>query len=284
MIIITNYISEGLTLKEAISIFLMVIVVSGLLWTANLGIMRAESSIPKPSIPEFTLKFMDNSYDVPPTYGIDPYTGKNVMTKAGHRIENKTIEVTIKNQPFSYYYDDRGNFVGQYYNIRFKGHFESYWHQVKADNIYHLPHYLPSSYSEYTTTSFGLGDDYVLDVAPGGQVDFQVMAFIGYYNRISDGPTPLGEAYHYVFTGESSDWSSTQMVTIGESTSTTTPDMSPTQNPTAQLDQTGTQVTVSQSGVGWTEVGLFTVAGIIIALLIVNVVYMKRRRTVPKAA
>ncbi len=34
------------------------------------------SSIPKPSIPEFTLKFLDNSYDVPPTYGIDPYTGK----------------------------------------------------------------------------------------------------------------------------------------------------------------------------------------------------------------
>jgi hypothetical protein len=43
----------------------------------------ASASIPKPSVPEFTLKFVDYSYDVPPTYGIDPYTGKVVMTNTG---------------------------------------------------------------------------------------------------------------------------------------------------------------------------------------------------------
>ncbi len=32
--------------------------------------------IPTPSIPEFTLKYIDYSYDVPPTYKIDEYTGE----------------------------------------------------------------------------------------------------------------------------------------------------------------------------------------------------------------
>lgn len=36
------------------------------------------ASTAKPSAPEFTLKYVDNSYDVPPiaTSTIDPYTGK----------------------------------------------------------------------------------------------------------------------------------------------------------------------------------------------------------------
>ena len=33
-------------------------------------------SIPKPSVPEFTLKYVDNSHNVLPIYGVDPYTGK----------------------------------------------------------------------------------------------------------------------------------------------------------------------------------------------------------------
>jgi len=40
-------------------------------------------SIPKPSAPEFTVKYVDNSYDLPPTYGIDEYTGQNVTKDQG---------------------------------------------------------------------------------------------------------------------------------------------------------------------------------------------------------
>ena len=69
------------------------------------------ASTPKPSVPEFTLKYVDHSYDVPPTYSTDPYTGKTVMTQAGYHVENKSIEVTIKNQPFTNYKDASGNNV-----------------------------------------------------------------------------------------------------------------------------------------------------------------------------
>jgi hypothetical protein len=43
------------------------------------NLMMAESasaqSIPKPSVPEFTIRYRDYSYSIPPTYGINEYTG-----------------------------------------------------------------------------------------------------------------------------------------------------------------------------------------------------------------
>jgi hypothetical protein len=58
-------------------------------------------SIPKPSVPEFTLSYSDKSYSVPPTYDIDPYTGKSIITQDGYYVKNASVEVTIKNQPFT---------------------------------------------------------------------------------------------------------------------------------------------------------------------------------------
>ena len=54
-----------------------------------------------PSAPDFTVQYVDHSYDIPPTYGIDPYTGQTVMTFPGSHVDNRTIDVTIKNQPFT---------------------------------------------------------------------------------------------------------------------------------------------------------------------------------------
>jgi parallel beta-helix repeat protein len=63
------------------------------------------------------------------------------------------------------------------------------------------------------------------------------------------------------------------------SPSSPTPSNAPSDSQnTITHDQTGSQA-ISQFGLGWTEVGLFTVAGVIIALLIVNIIYLKRRRT-----
>ena len=69
------------------------------LTASSLIIVKPTWAQTKPSVPEFTVKLEDHSYDVLTTYSIDPYTGENV-THAGYHVENKTIEVTIKNQPF----------------------------------------------------------------------------------------------------------------------------------------------------------------------------------------
>ena len=61
--------------KSLLTAFLIAIVVSGfsIAGTVHFGTVQASTDvngIPKPSFPEFTLKFVDHSYYVSPTYGI----------------------------------------------------------------------------------------------------------------------------------------------------------------------------------------------------------------------
>jgi hypothetical protein len=189
----------------------------------------ADASIPKPSIPEFTLKFVDNSYDVPPTYGIDPYTGKNVTTQAGYHVEDKSMEVTIKNQPFAHSSD--GNTYHLYYNVRTKGHFEQDWTE-----LYHLVSLLSSPYnesnnifSEYIPDTFppeSNSDFTVLILStnypPNFQVDFQVEAIVGHDSQwweVDHNLAPqLGGHYQPAIAYDTeSGWSNTQTLTINGS-------------------------------------------------------------------
>jgi len=234
--------------------FIMALLFSVLAGTVHFGIVQAStdvSGIPKPSVPEFTLKFVDHSYDVPPTYSIDPYTGKNVMTQAGYHVENKSIEVTIKNQPFTSYRNENDSLVGLFYNIRVKGHFED-WHGEPSSE-----HYIYRSDSDYTVVAYGLGgnngSDYysrrLEEISAGGQVDFQVEALIGYYTRVYGTPVPgipgSGTSYHDVFTGETSGWSNTQTVTIGESQPpTSSPATTPTPTPHQEPQQTEQEIII----------------------------------------
>ena len=173
--------------------------------------------IPKPSVPEFTVELIDSSYDVPTTYSIDPYTGENV-THTGYHVECRTIEVTIKNQPFVSYYDTSRNWtINFYYNIRIKGHYSEGWTELyRASDGY------PTMWSdsEYTVISFQ--GDYsptsgmeftsqtIMTKFPsGGQVDFQVEAMIGYVHRTGEPPW-----FPWQFTGETSGWSETRTITI----------------------------------------------------------------------
>jgi hypothetical protein len=215
--------------------FITALLFSALAVSMHFGTVQAESSIPKPSIPEFTVKYVDNSYDVPPTYEIDQYTGKNVMTQAGYHVQNKTIELAIKNQLFTPYKDADGNSIRLYYNIGKKGHFGNSWGYLDTGYYGLDNHYVDADLdSDYTVLTYGLvGNNGTLsllnlDISSGDQVDFRVQAFIGYNTRIHESWTPFGEVYHYVFTGETSDWSNTQTLTISESQ---TPTSSPPPTP-----------------------------------------------------
>jgi hypothetical protein len=194
-------------------------------------------SISKPFVPEFTVKVTDNSYDIPPTYSIDPYTGANVITEDGYHAQNITIEITIENQAFTPYADANGNTFQLYYNVRWKGHYEEGWHNF-TDGYYRT-----ASNSRFTTFTketlenpnapttvviFGLSDNNGINSGAtqilngvtnnGGEVDFQVQALIGYYTTHESPPDPVfGRTYEYkIFTGESSGWSDTQTVTVSK--------------------------------------------------------------------
>lgn len=186
-----------------------------------------------PSIPEFTVQYIDNSYDVPPTYGVDQFTGKTVITKEGYHVDNKSIMFTVKNQPFAPYNDSSGNSIDIYYNFRFKGSFGDVWsfypfnldgRSAIAYNGYSwgtgdLSPKISQSSMDYTTTSINLmillsiASGYTGSVSypAGGQIEFQAQALVG---TIDCEPSGLLAGSYYTFTGETSGWSETQTITL----------------------------------------------------------------------
>ena len=157
-----------------------------------------------PSVPEFTAAYVDHSYDVPPTYGIDPYTGKTIVTAGGYHVDNKTIDVTIKNQPFTPYLDGN-NTVNLFYNIRSKGHFED-WDTANSGTF--DQNEIQVSPGSYTTVSFFMQYS---NISPGGQIDFQVQAVLSYVSKTYNGDCLTGSQ---TITVAQSAWSNTQTVTI----------------------------------------------------------------------
>jgi hypothetical protein len=190
-------------------------------------------SIIKPSIPEFTVKILDHSYYVPPTYTTDPYTGTKTMTHEAYIAQNGTIEVAIKSQKFTQYYDSENNLVRLYLRVEYKGHFALEWTYYPGNDGFY------ANYSQYSVASdfgstfirFGFGEytfggeDRTIDTPPsiggpsGGQIDFKVEAFIGYSTRMQY-DSIFGQKSNDVYTGESSGWSNTQTITIPETTNT----------------------------------------------------------------
>ena len=225
---------------------------------------------PMPSVPEFTLKFVDNSYNVPPaTISLtDPYTGKTTTaTNPGYRVENLTIEVTIKNQPFALSYrsgEKPYTSFGFYYNIRIKGHYEENW-----TDLYNAEEgYAPPSNSEYTMISLSANN-----YPSGGQVDLQVQAMIGY----PTGALPPYDPFTYQFVGETSSWSPTQTVTIPVTS------LSPAPTPsTSTLSPTPTPTSTSANSASYTSLLLIALAAIAfsVAIVILLLLYMRKRKTI----
>jgi flagellar basal body-associated protein FliL len=175
----------------------------------------ASASIAEPSVPEFTVELVDTSYDVPTTYSTDPYTGDTV-THAGYHVARRTIEIRIKNPPFTPFVSD-GREIEFYYNIRIKGHYEEWGSEF--GEVYNFGEMPTRSNSEYTvisynsegTYSFNLAPVYrMLEVSADGEVDFQVKALIGYRYEAVTAPGFHG----WFFDGKESGWSSTRTLTI----------------------------------------------------------------------
>lgn len=132
------------------------------------------------SVPEFTLKFVDN-----------------------------TVQVKIKN-----------NINASYYNFRYKESYTDKWDHYPFPPLsrgyslggwYSVPY--EASNSSYTVAE--LPPWFFEDIPERGQVDIQVQAlFGGFRSTVSTVFAPGGIAYDFYFEGTTSDWSETQTVTI----------------------------------------------------------------------
>jgi hypothetical protein len=225
-------------IKSISCLFLLFVLSCGFLLfiSTNFCIIQASTDIneiPTPSVPEFTLSYKDLSYDEPPTYEIDQFTGKNVTKQEGYHVDKRSVVFKIRNQPFTSYSDASGNEIDLYYNFRFKGHFGSEWRHYpfsetgQGTRRYSLPFYtlsyespkLAASNSEFTNITLSIPFLFGINNPKSGSLDFQVQALIGNIDYAGDG--------FYKFVGQTSGWSDTQTITIGEDTQTTPNDSIP---------------------------------------------------------
>jgi hypothetical protein len=126
--------------------------------------------------------------------------------------------MTIQNQPLVYQFNGNESFGTEsfYYNIQIKGHYTENWTQLYLND--ELP--MPNASSTQTSLTLGvLGESGLrinlksITVPFGGEEDFRVQAMMGYFHKMA---MPLSG---WFFEGETSDWSSTQTLTIPASSS-----------------------------------------------------------------
>jgi hypothetical protein len=236
-------ISKGFSL-----LLLVILAVSSLMTVESVS----AQSIPKPSVPSFTIKIIDTSYDVPTTYSTDGYTGENI-THPGRHVSQNSIQFTIRNQAFTPNVD--GNTLSLYYIIRTKGHF------IDIDKWTIFPT-LQLDKSGYISAQSGA--DTVL-ILPGGlsfpansQIDYQVQAILGYHKIVYP--------YMSTFESSSSDWSPTQTLTILARAEPSTPALpNPTPSPTNTITSPTPAVPEFPS---WTITLLITIMLAIAGLLV----------------
>jgi hypothetical protein len=254
------------TTKRYTLALIFLLAASSMLWIES----ASAQSIPKPLVPEFTIKQVDRSYDVAPSASTNPYTGEPT-TSPGYHVQKLSIEVTIKNQPFTPT-TVNGNTTGLFYNI-----------EAKADK----PHYVSGAdnYNQYAigassdnytvvTVYLGNGEGGTWEISPGTQVEFRVQAVIGYSNFIwGSGLLPSGSDFTLLSAG---DWSSTQTITIGEGNAT--PDPTGTQVPAETPTQAITEHSVA-FGLSWEQIVIAVmVAAIIVLTVSIAVIWRKLRR------
>ncbi|MEM2098198.1 MAG: hypothetical protein QXU99_00420 [Candidatus Bathyarchaeia archaeon] len=235
------------------------------------------AAIPKPSVPEFTVKFVNASYSVTTT---NPYTGLS-ETKL---VSNNSIEITIKNQPFDY----AGYKI--HYDVRIKPHFADNWTEIypiqnmtsayNADGTFSYALYVNrdspvQSSSSYTMIIFpvvptrvysasgyyegyniqryyseeegreGRYSEFLSAIPNDAHLDFQVEALVGHTSQRWIIVHPLYPTYGGYFAPAvaydvSSGWSETKTIIIP--TSTTSPaDSRADQTNTSALDQENRQ-------------------------------------------
>jgi hypothetical protein len=236
--------------------FLLFVIV--ILAVSTLTIVKptwAQVGVTNPSVPEFSVQYETYTRNIPPTYGVDPSTGKAVITKAGYTEIEKWVRIVISNQPFIPYNDTNGNYIQLFYDARWKGHLDTTWESI-PDGIW----FTQLSDSPRTGISIGFkgykgGADLILLDPADSQLDFQVEASIGYYTADN------------VFIGETSGWSNTQTLTIGESQTPTPSPATPTPTPTPSQEPQQTEQIEPIVGAAIVVAVIIAVLGLLIYLI-----------------
>jgi hypothetical protein len=212
--------------------FITVFTISLLVASVLVEMQVAEIVEAKPSVPQFTLLYVNGPTTTNSTY-------PNFFV-------SNSIEVIITNQNFTSYFDSRTNStISLYYNIRVKNHNENNWidinqpggYPTQSNNFDTLPNNTPLPTLNLVETILPMPSPLPINASVGDRIDFQVQAIIGNVTEIYGVSEPLPSWWIKFYgeptgvnsiaiwsTIETSDWSNTQTITIPEiSTSSPTP-------------------------------------------------------------
>ena len=203
--------------------------------------------LPKPSVLEFTLEFVDESYYVAPTYTTDQYTGKTVMDKSGYTVEKKSIVVTIKNQAIRYNSFNDGTKCYLAYNVAVKGHYGEDWKEIDFANTneFTMEQYFSEEFPKPSNSDYTILYVKANDYPVGAQLDVKVQARIGQESKVwatylfRGFPMYSYETDGIVFDIDG-DWSETQTISLGDEIPVTTPDDTATPEHSTPSDDTAT--------------------------------------------
>lgn len=272
--------------KKIISIALILVLAA-----SGLNFFQSTIAASKPSVPEFTIRFVNATSSTPT---IDPYTGESHTILTG----NYSIEVKINNQATG------GSNSKIFYNFRIKPHYDQSWVELyglmnftsKANDggtftyAWYISHYTPAqSTSSYTTinleaqitdvygqtgTYFHIPSysGYSGSIPEGGEVDFQVQALVGHTAQVFVSDHPIGMPWlgHYedaVAFDVASDWSNTQTITLGDRSTTS-------ETPTSSSSSQQTTDTGNNWQVNNLVIVVLAISAVIITIIIATAAVM----------
>jgi hypothetical protein len=181
----------------------------------------AQTGVTQPVIPRFDVSLDSYTDYIPPTYGVDPATGKAVITKECYGELHNWVYVRTWGQPFWEYNNSEGYRVLLYYNVRWNSNLDNAWQSLPSDQKYFHDSMDPwDTYSEGYLIPIGFrgikGAGLQLLDPNAVEIGFQVEALVGYYNS------------NNVFVGQSSGWSETQTLALSNTLNSATATPSPT--------------------------------------------------------
>lgn len=248
-----------LRVKVVTAAFIMALLLSTLAVAVHYVTAQTPTDIndtSKPYIPEFTLELVNPPYYVNTTYSLDPNTGQ-IVAKIGYTNEYSYVMLVIKNQPFN------PSYGSLYYNVQIRNQNTPYknWTVVPYDG----PNPIQTTDSEYTNISLRIDCQWGLPSLAGTQTDIQVQAMLGdFYYGHSNPPMTSG----FMFSGITSDWSSTQTVSIPANiplSSTPTPSTSPPPTP-----YSGARLTEQEIIIGVAITAIIVCAGLCFLIYLIK--------------
>jgi len=213
----------------------------------------------------------------PPITVSDPYTGDVIDNIPGRWIQNGTIKITIKNQPFTPYTDKNGNTINVYYCVFVKETTNNQWSTNRPQVVY-------QSNSAYTIITItydaqrydGGGNCHVHVGQDGVEVNFRIQAVIGYYvpEYQITGPYPMYSPPVYEGEGSSYTEFTVTIPAIDNKPSVSKPNITPS---------TVVPPTSDTSNNPWLTADLFIIVVVIMCVVTIPLVilsyYYGQRKT-----